>query len=60
MNLIILQMNVIITLFCTTWTILRMRSRNNEIEIQEKNLVRALDQKPEYHLEWPYSTDLLL
>ncbi len=34
MNLIILQMNIIITLFCTTWTILRMRSRNNEIEIQ--------------------------
>ena len=34
-ELIILQMNIIITLFCTTWTILRMRSRNNEIEIQE-------------------------
>ena len=34
MNLIILQMNIIITLFCTTWTIMRMRSRNNGIEIQ--------------------------
>ncbi len=34
-NLIILQMNIIITLILYRMIILHMRSRNNEIEIQE-------------------------
>ena len=32
---------------------LRMRSSNNELNIGTRNLMQAVDQKPDYQLEWP-------
>ncbi len=51
-------MNIIITLILYHMIILHMRSRNNEID-NEIELMRAVDQKPECHLEWPNSSLVL-
>ncbi len=43
-----------ITLFCAIWTILRMCIGDRNPRIKSDAGACMVDQKPEYHLEWPY------